>query len=102
MAETSQDNHRISEIDRDDDWISEINQDDARLSDTNRDDAWKKLAHSFPALYSAIEIMVPLLLVSFFRLSPVPKQTTLSCHFQYEHSIALTWSYLNTNPFRIY
>lgn len=55
MAETSQDNHRISEIDRDDDWISEINQDDARLSDTNRDDAWKKLAHSFPALYSAIE-----------------------------------------------
>lgn len=55
MAETSQDNHRISEIDRDDDWISEINQDDARLSDTNRDDAWKKLVHSFPALYSAIE-----------------------------------------------
>ena len=75
MSETSQDDYRMSKINRDDNWLPEANQDDARLSDTNRDDAWKKLAHSFPALYSAIENNSTITVGEFLKIKSCAETT---------------------------
>lgn len=75
MSETSQDDYRMSKINRDDNWLPEANQDDARLSDTNRDDAWKKLTHSFPALYSAIENNSTITVGEFLKIKSCAETT---------------------------